>query len=104
MVQQQQPLSERGKNQGDCCGLSEKAARVHHPHPLLINGTAVERVSSIKVLGVHITENLNWSTNTTARVKKAKQRLYFLQRLRKVNTLFHHAPPHETITKYLSGF
>ena len=38
--------------------------------PIHINGTAVERVTSFKFLGVHITENLSWTTNTTL-VKKA---------------------------------
>ncbi len=38
--------------------------RVHSLHaPLTINGATVERVSSTKFLGVHITEDLSW-TNT----------------------------------------
>ena len=58
--------------------------RAHTQHsPLSINGTAVERVKSTKFLGVHITEDLSWNTNTTALVKKAQQRLYFLRRLRR---------------------
>ena len=51
--------------------------------PLIINGAVVERVASTKFLGVHITEDLSWETNTEALVKKAKQRLYFLRRLKK---------------------
>ena len=53
--------------------------------PLHINGEAVERVSSFKFLGTHISENLSWAINTTAIVKKAQQWLYFLRTLRKVN-------------------
>ena len=53
--------------------------------PLHINGETVERVSSFKFLGIHIPENLSWAINTTAIVKKAQQRLYFLHTLRKVN-------------------
>ena len=53
--------------------------------PLHINGETVERVSSFKFLGIHIPENLSWAINTTAIVKKAQQRLYFLRTLRKVN-------------------
>ena len=54
------------------------------PHqPLFIRELEVERVSSFKYLGVHITEDLTWSLNTTQLVKKAQQRLYFLRRLRK---------------------
>ena len=51
--------------------------------PLHINGDCVERVPSFKFLGVHITEKLSWSTNTTALVKKAQQRLHFLRVLRR---------------------
>ena len=53
--------------------------------PLLINDTAVEVVSSTKFLGIHITDNLTWSNNTTALVKKAQQRLHFLRRMRRVS-------------------
>ncbi|KAI4896098.1 hypothetical protein NFI96_006456 [Prochilodus magdalenae] len=63
--------------------------RVRGDHvPLNINGSAVEIVQSTKFLGVHITENLTWSLNTSSIAKKAQQRLYFLRRLRKA-----HLPP-----------
>ncbi len=51
--------------------------------PISINKTPVERVNSFKFLGVHITEDLTWSTHTDAVLKKAHQRLFFLRRLRK---------------------
>ncbi|KAK0151150.1 hypothetical protein N1851_007724 [Merluccius polli] len=51
--------------------------------PLHINGSEVERVTNFKFLGVHISENLSWSLNTTALIKKAHQRLFFLRRLKK---------------------
>ncbi len=38
---------------------------VDHP-PLTIDSSTVERVSSTKFLGVHITEDLTWTTNTTS--------------------------------------
>ncbi len=39
--------------------------RVHTQHaPLTINGATVERASSTKFLGVHITEDLSWTNNT----------------------------------------
>ena len=50
--------------------------------PLLIDGGSVERVSTLRFLGVHIQEDLSWRTNTTATIKKAQQRLYFLRVLR----------------------
>ena len=49
--------------------------------PLTIDGAAVERVSSTKFLGVHISDDLSWTTNTASLVKKANQRLYFLRKL-----------------------
>ncbi|KAI3374158.1 hypothetical protein L3Q82_006012 [Scortum barcoo] len=47
--------------------------------PIHINGMAVERVSSFKFLGTHISENLSWTANTSSLIKKAHQRLFFLE-------------------------
>ncbi len=58
-----------------------KERRTHQP--LFIRDLEVERVSSFKYLGVHISEDLTWTLNTTQLVKKAQQRLYFLRRRRK---------------------
>jgi len=55
------------------------------PTPILIDGTEVERVTSFKFLGVHISEDLSWSLNTSTLVKKAHQRLFFLRRLKKAH-------------------
>lgn len=52
------------------------------PPPLSFRGADVEVVSSFKCLGVHITNRLMWSKNTSCLVKKAHQRLFFLRRLR----------------------
>ena len=52
------------------------------PAPLSINGDCVQRVSSFKFLGIHLAEDLSWITNTSAVVKKARQRLHFLRILR----------------------
>ncbi|MPV02351.1 DUF1891 domain-containing protein [Escherichia coli] len=53
------------------------------PQPLFIQELEVKRVSSFKYLGVHFSEDLTWTLDTTQLVKKAQQRLYFLRRLRK---------------------
>ncbi|KAL0195794.1 hypothetical protein M9458_009366, partial [Cirrhinus mrigala] len=53
--------------------------------PLEIMGEEVERVSSFKFLGIHVSEDLKWLVNTTVLVKKPQQRLYFLRSLRKVH-------------------
>ncbi len=52
-----------------------KHRRTHQT--LFIRDLEVERVSSFKYLGVHISEDLTWTLNTTQLVKKAQQRLYF---------------------------
>ncbi len=39
---------------------------------LTIKGATVERVSSTKFLGVHITEDLSWTNNSVALAKKAR--------------------------------
>ena len=60
--------------------------RAQHPRtytPLDIGGTAVDRVSSFKYLGVHITEDLTWTTHINTLVGKARQRLFHLRQLRK---------------------
>jgi hypothetical protein len=48
-----------------------------------IDGTTVEKVKSFKVLGIHITDNMKWSTYTDSVVKKAQQCLFNLRRLKK---------------------
>ncbi|KAF7711379.1 gastrula zinc finger protein XlCGF28.1-like [Silurus meridionalis] len=80
-----------------------RAQRDHSP--LIIDGASVEIVKSTKCLGVHLADNLTWSRNTSSITKKAKQRLYFLRRLRKA----HLSPPilttfySETIESILSS-
>uniref|UniRef100_A0A3B3D318 Reverse transcriptase domain-containing protein n=1 Tax=Oryzias melastigma TaxID=30732 RepID=A0A3B3D318_ORYME len=53
------------------------------PAPLHINGELVERVHTIRFLGVLISDDLSWTANITAVIKKAQQRLHFLRVLRK---------------------
>lgn len=51
--------------------------------PLIIDGVCVERVTDSRFLGVILQEDLTWSANTEALVKKAQQRLYLLRLLRR---------------------
>lgn len=51
--------------------------------PLFIKEAEVERVTSFKFLGINITEELTWTLNITDLAGKARQRLYFLRKLRK---------------------
>ena len=53
--------------------------------PVRINGTEVERVTSFKFLGVHISKDLCWTLNTSTLIKKAHQHLFFLRRLKTVH-------------------
>lgn len=64
--------------------VSFQKGHTQHP-PLTIDGTAVERVSSTKFLGVHISDDLSWTTNTASLAKKAHQRLYFLRKLKRAS-------------------
>ncbi len=53
------------------------------PAPLYINEDCVERVHTFKFLGLHISNDMSWSANTSATIIKAQQRLHFLRVLRK---------------------
>ncbi len=53
--------------------------------PLPIDSSTVERVSSTKFLGLQITEDLTWTTNTTSLSKKAQQCLHFLRWLKRAS-------------------
>ncbi len=54
--------------------------------PITIDKTPVERVNSLKFLGVHITEDPTWTAYTDAVLKKAHQCLFFPRLLRKFGT------------------
>jgi hypothetical protein len=64
-----------------------KKKRTEHT-PILIDGAVVEQVESFKILGVHITSNLSWSTHTKTVVKRARQSLFPLRRLKRLQ--LHH--------------
>ena len=51
--------------------------------PILIDRAAVEQVESFKFLGVHITNKLTWSKHTKTVVKRARQSLFPLRRLKR---------------------
>ena len=53
--------------------------------PLIINGIAVERVSSAQVLGLIVQDNMNWKKHVINVVKKAGKRLYMLRVLKRAN-------------------
>ena len=49
---------------------------------VLIDGAVVEQVESFKFLGVHITNQLTWSTHTKTVVKRTQQKPIPLRRLK----------------------
>ena len=53
--------------------------------PLLTSSGAIERVSTFKLLGIHLDINLSWSThvNSITGTSKASKRLYFLKQLKR---------------------
>ena len=51
--------------------------------PILIEGAVVEQVECFKFLGIHITNKLTWSKHTKTVVKRARQNLSPLRRLRR---------------------
>ena len=53
--------------------------------PLQINNSTVEQVSTFKFLGTHVSNNLSWDFNCQSILSKARQRLYFLRKLKSYN-------------------
>ena len=52
------------------------------PPPLKIGGSVVEQVTSFKFLGTFVNNTLTWNTQCHAILMKAKQRFYFLRKLK----------------------
>ena len=51
--------------------------------PIHIDGAVVEQVESFKFLGVHITNKLSWSKHTKTVVKRERQHIFTLRRLKR---------------------
>ena len=51
--------------------------------PILFDGAVVEQVESIKFLGVHIDNKLEWSKYTKPVVKRARQSIFPLRKLKR---------------------
>jgi hypothetical protein len=60
----QQPLSQHDQDKGDDCGLQGKESE--HV-PILIGGTVVEQVESIKFLDVSLPPHSKWYQSTNSR-------------------------------------
>jgi hypothetical protein len=53
------------------------------PPKIFICSNVIERVSSFRLLGIHIDNNLKWSSHTAYIYSKASSRLYFLKLLKR---------------------
>ena len=53
------------------------------PLPVSLNGKPVERVTALKLLGVHVTNNLKWSQHVDTITSKAASRLHFVKQLKR---------------------
>ena len=51
--------------------------------PILIDGAVLEQVDSFKLLDVHINNKLEWSKHTKTVVKRARQSLFPLGKLKR---------------------
>ena len=52
--------------------------------PVIMEGKEVELVTSAKLLGLTIANDLTWNDHVTEITKKASKRLYFLTQLKRV--------------------
>ena len=62
--------------------MDYRKRRTEHA-PILIDGAVVEQVESFKFLGVHINNKLEWSNHTKTAVKRARQSLFSLRKLKR---------------------
>lgn len=53
--------------------------------PITINNKQLEVVESVKLLGMHISNDLKWNSHISVIMKKANKRLYFLSQLKRSN-------------------
>ena len=51
--------------------------------PICIEGIEIERVKSVKLLGIIVTDKITWNENTTYIFSKVSKRLYHLEQLRR---------------------
>ena len=52
------------------------------PQNLLLNGNVINPTNKIKLLGVHLTSDLKWTSNTTNICSKVNQKLYLINKLK----------------------
>ena len=53
------------------------------PTPVTLSGTRIERVTTFRLLGVHVMNDLKWAQHVEAISSKAASRLHFLKQLKR---------------------
>ena len=53
--------------------------------PIYIDNTPVDQVTTFKFLGSFVTDDMSWNFNCNKLLMKARQRLYFLRKLKSFN-------------------
>jgi len=77
-----------------------------NPPPLLqLDWQPVERVTSCKLLGLHVTDSLQWNEHVSSLCSRAAQRLHFLQQLKRAamssdDLLYYHQSVVRPVTEY----
>lgn len=69
-------------NTSKTCELVIDFGQAKNHLPLSMNNTEVQIVDKCKFLGVTLSNDLKWKSNTSVIAKKARQRLFFLRKLR----------------------
>jgi len=69
------------------------------PSHLMLCGATVDRVTTFKLPGVHVSSNLKWTDNVNAMVSSAASRLHFLKQLNRAGSQpFHSIKTHTNST------
>ena len=69
----------------------------HHFDAVTVNSQELERVDSVKLQGVTITNTLQWNCHVLDVIQNANKRIYFLILLKRANV-----PAHDIICFYLT--
>ena len=69
----------------------------HHFDAVTVNSQELERVDSVKLIGITITNTLQWNCHVLDVIQKANKRIYFLILLKRANV-----PAHDIICFYLT--
>lgn len=85
-------------NADKCKELRISFAKHHREFsPIIVNSKCLDVVTSVKLLGLTISNDLTWNVHINDLVKKASKRLYFLVQLKRANVL-----PHDLVLFYIA--